>query len=57
MEAIIKYEKDSKRYYRYNIEDNKFKLVGTIYIPKETKVSQQFKITLEPVKEYEAMKS
>ena len=57
MEAIIKYEKDSKRYYRYNIEDNKFKLVGTIYIPKETKVSQQFRITLEPVKEFEAMKS
>lgn len=51
MEATIKYEKDSKRYYRYSIEDNESKIVGTIYIPKEVKTSKQFKITLEPIKE------
>ena len=51
MEAIIKYEKDSKRYYRYSIEENNFKIVGTIYIPKDIEVTQQFKIILEPIKE------
>jgi hypothetical protein len=31
------YEKDSKRYYRYIVQENELGIVGTLYQPKDKK--------------------
>jgi len=43
----FRYEKDSKRYHRFNIElEKRVGIVGNIYIPKDTDAMPK-KITLE----------
>jgi len=38
------YEKDSKRYRRYSIGENKMGIVGTIYLPKDKDAPEEVQV-------------
>ena len=44
-EATASYEKDSKRYRRYRIEENDADIIGTLYVSKEKKAPKKITIT------------
>jgi len=44
-EITAKYEKDSKRYRRFLVEENEAGIVGTIYLPKGKDLPETINIT------------
>ena len=41
------YEKESKRFKRYSIDENDAGIVGTVYVPKEKAAPEQITVTFD----------
>jgi len=48
-EITATFEKDSKRFRRFLIDNNKEGIVGTIYIPKGSKTPEEITISFEEI--------